>query len=123
MLLHKRSRPLINYVLVDTEVIAQVPPRLLVAGMGDALATWFEARTCVAGHVKNMRGGGSTNSAAALAELCYKTLLEDGAAALRAVETKVVTPASSDWSRRTPCFPAWALNPPAWRRPTPCTMG
>ena len=82
-----------DLVLVDTEVIAQAPPRLLVAGMGDALATWFEARTCVAGHVKNMRGGGSTNSAAALAELCYKTLLEDGAAALRAVETKVVTPA------------------------------
>ncbi len=82
-----------DLVLVDTEVIAQAPPRLLVAGMGDALATWFEARTCVAGHVKIMRGGGSTNSAAALAELCYRTLLEDGAAALRAVETKVVTPA------------------------------
>jgi glycerol dehydrogenase len=82
-----------DLVLVDTEVIAQAPPRLLVAGMGDALATWFEARTCVAGHVKNMRGGGSTRSAAALADLCYRTLLEDGAAALRAVETKVVTPA------------------------------
>ena len=38
-------------------------------------------------------GGGSTNSAAALAELCYRTLLEDGAAALGVVETKVVTPA------------------------------
>src|SRR5271166_36874 len=82
-----------DLVLVDTEVIAQAPPRLLVAGMGDALATWFEARTCVTGHVKNMRGGGSTRSAAALADLCYRTLLEDGAAALRAVETKVVTPA------------------------------
>jgi glycerol dehydrogenase len=82
-----------DLVLVDTEVIAQAPPRLLVAGMGDALATWFEARTCVVGHVKNMRGGGSTRSAAALAELCYKTLLEDGVAALRAVECKIVTPA------------------------------
>jgi glycerol dehydrogenase len=82
-----------DLVLVDTAVIAQTPPRLLVAGMGDALATWFEARTCVAGSVKNMRGGGSTRSAAALAELCYRTLIEDGAAALRAVETKVVTPA------------------------------
>jgi glycerol dehydrogenase len=82
-----------DLVLVDTEVIAQAPPRLLVAGMGDALATWFEARTCLSGHIKNMRGGGSTRSAAALAELCYKTLLEDGTAALRAVEAKVVTPA------------------------------
>ena len=43
--------------------------------------------------MKNMRGGGSTRSAAALAELCYKTLLEDGAAALQATRTKIVTPA------------------------------
>jgi len=48
-----------DLVLVDTQVVAQGPPRLLVAGMGDALATWFEARTCVAGHVRNMRGGAS----------------------------------------------------------------
>ncbi len=61
--------------------------------MGDALATWFEARTCVAGSVKNMRGGGSTRSALALAELCYRTLLDDGAAALLAVSTGSVTPA------------------------------
>jgi glycerol dehydrogenase len=80
-------------VLVDTQVIAQGPPRLLVAGMGDALATWFEAKTCVAGHVKNMRGGASTRSALALAELCYRTLLEDGADALRAARAQVVTPA------------------------------
>jgi glycerol dehydrogenase len=79
-------------VLVDTEVIAQAPPRLLVAGMGDALATWFEARTCVRGRIQNMRGGGSTRSAAVLAELCYQTLLEDGAAALEAVRHQVVTP-------------------------------
>jgi len=82
-----------DLVLVDTQVIAQGPPRLLVAGMGDALATWFEAKTCVEGHVKNMRGGGSTQSALALAKLCYETLLEDGAEALRAVQTQVVTPA------------------------------
>jgi len=50
-------------VLVDTQVIAQGPPRLLVAGIGDALATWFEANICVAGHVPNMRGGASTHSA------------------------------------------------------------
>jgi glycerol dehydrogenase len=86
-----RQNPML--VLVDTQVIAQGPPRLLVAGMGDALATWFEAKTCVAGHVKNMRGGASTRSALALAELCYRTLLEDGAEALRAVQSQVVTPA------------------------------
>src|SRR5205823_12432604 len=82
-----------DLVLVDTAVIARSPVRLLVAGMGDALATMFEARTCVEGHVKNMRGGGSTQSALALAELCYRTLLNDGADARRAVETRTVTSA------------------------------
>ncbi len=81
-----------DLVLVDTQVIAQSPPRLLVAGMGDALATWFEAKTCVEGNVKNMRGGASSQSALALAELCYRTLLQDGAHALLATETQVVTP-------------------------------
>lgn len=80
-------------VLVDTGVIVQAPPRFLAAGMGDALATQFEARTCVVGHVRNMRGGASTRSALALAELCYSTLLEDGLDALCAVRERVVTPA------------------------------
>ena len=52
----------------------------------------FEAKTCVDGGVKNLRGGLSTQSALALAKLCYRTLLADGADALRAVE-QVVTPA------------------------------
>jgi glycerol dehydrogenase len=74
-----------DLVLVDTAVIAKSPVRLLVAGMGDALATWFEANVCVHGGVKNMRGGGSTRTALALAELCYKTLLEDGVPAIAAL--------------------------------------
>ncbi|WP_069162337.1 glycerol dehydrogenase [Nocardia altamirensis] len=80
-------------VLVDTSAIVQAPPRLLAAGMGDALATWFEARTCTKAHVRNMRGGASTRSATALAELCYHTLLADGPQALAAVRERAVTPA------------------------------
>lgn len=82
-----------DLVLVDTAVIAQAPVRYLVAGMGDALATLLEARTCVEGRVKNMRGGGSTQSALALAQLCYRTLITDGIEAKRAVEMHAVTPA------------------------------
>jgi glycerol dehydrogenase len=74
-----------DLVLVDTAVIAKSPVRHLVAGMGDALATWFEAKVCVQGGVKNMRGGASTQTALALAELCYKTLLRDGASAIAAL--------------------------------------
>jgi glycerol dehydrogenase len=82
-----------DLVLVDTQVIARSPARLLVAGMGDAAATWFEARTCAEGRVRNMRGGTSTRTALALAKLCYRTLLEDGADALAALRAKAVTPA------------------------------
>jgi glycerol dehydrogenase len=80
-------------VLVDTQVIVQAPPRLLVSGMGDALATWFEARACVASHSENLRGGSSTRSALALAELCYRTLLEDGVEAIEATRKRKITPA------------------------------
>jgi glycerol dehydrogenase len=61
--------------------------------MGDALATWFEAKTCVEGGVGNMRGGRSTQSALALAELCYRILLRDGVYALAALRKQSSTPA------------------------------
>ena len=80
-------------MLVDISVIAKSPLRFLVAGMGDALATWFEAKTVIEAHQVNQLGGVPTISAGALAELCYRTLLEDGAAACRALETRTVTPA------------------------------
>ena len=38
-----------NVVLMDTEIIAKSPVRLTVSGMGDALATYFEARACEIG--------------------------------------------------------------------------
>jgi glycerol dehydrogenase len=75
-----------DLVLVDTLVIAKSPARLLVAGMGDALATRFEAEACARSGAKNMRGGGSTLSALALARLCYETLLVHGPGALAALE-------------------------------------
>lgn len=77
-----------DLVLVDTAVIAKSPVRPLVSGMGDALATWFEAKVCVDRGVRNMRGGASTRSALSLAELCYKTLLTDGVAAIEAMHNR-----------------------------------
>ncbi len=85
------SNPIL--VLVDTQVILQAPPRLFASGMGDALATWFEARACAASNSKNLRGGSSTRSALALAELCYRTLLEDGVEAMEAARKRESTPA------------------------------
>lgn len=44
-------------VLVDVGIIAAAPTRFLVAGMGDALATWFEARSCDRTRSANECGG------------------------------------------------------------------
>lgn len=82
-----------DLVLIDTEVVAKAPVRLLVSGMGDALATYFEARATLESNSNNMSGGKITLGAMALAELCYNTLLEDGLKAKLAVENKVSTKA------------------------------
>ncbi|WP_432666503.1 glycerol dehydrogenase [Wukongibacter baidiensis] len=82
-----------DLVLVDTDIVAKAPVRLLVAGMGDALATYFEARAASSANANNMPGGSSTKAALALAKLCYDTLLEDGLKAKLAVENKVSTKA------------------------------
>ncbi|MGL5287264.1 glycerol 2-dehydrogenase (NAD+) [Aeromonas sp. RU39B] len=82
-----------NMVVVDTTIVAGAPARLLAAGIGDALSTWFEARACSRSHATTMAGGRSTQSALALAELCYNTLLAEGEKAMLAAAAHVVTPA------------------------------
>lgn len=82
-----------DVVVMDTNVIASAPARLLVAGMGDALATYFEARACSQAQKPTMAGGKSTLAALALAELCYNTLIEDGYKAKLAVSRGVCTTA------------------------------
>ncbi|MGL5949304.1 MAG: glycerol dehydrogenase [Aeromonas sp.] len=82
-----------NMVIMDSAIIAKAPARLLVAGMGDALSTWFEARANMRSGKKTMAGGAPTRSAQALAKLCYDTLLSDGVKAKAAVEQGVCTTA------------------------------
>ena len=82
-----------DLVLVDTAIVAAAPARYLVGGMGDALATWFEARTVSEAGQPNQLQGTPTRAAGALARLCYDTLLADGTAALEAVNANTVTPA------------------------------
>ncbi len=67
-----------DLVLLDTKVVVDAPSRFLVAGMGDALATWFEAESCKQSCAANMSGDVGSVAAYALAELCYNTLLEYG---------------------------------------------
>jgi glycerol dehydrogenase len=80
-------------VLVDTQVVASAPIRFLVSGMGDALATWFEAYSCRQAFSGNMTGDLGSYTAYELARLCYETLLEYGAMAKQAAENGAITPA------------------------------
>ena len=94
-----------SVILIDTTVIANAPTRFLVSGMGDALATYFEARATKnafanvnAGLPCGAREGfcptaKGTNAAMALAELSYKTLMREGKKAKEACDCNVVTPA------------------------------
>lgn len=82
-----------NVVLLDTDIIAKAPTRLLVAGMGDALATYFEARACEASGAQTCAGGTTTLAAIQLARLCYETLLSEGEIARKAVDRNVCTKA------------------------------
>ena len=80
-------------VIIDTKIIVQASSRFLVSGMGDALATWFEAESCKKKYAANMTGDIGSMTAYALAELCYKTLLEYGLLAKLACESHIVTAA------------------------------
>lgn len=88
-----RQRRNPDLVLVDTEIIANAPVRFLVSGMGDALATWFEAESCRTSMSNNEVGEKGSMTAYALARLCYDTLLEYGLAAKVSCEAKAVTQA------------------------------
>ncbi len=80
-------------VLVDLAIIAAAPTRFLVAGMGDALSTWFEARSCELTGSPNECGGHGTAAGFAIARLCYETLLSDGRQAMLDNERHLITPA------------------------------
>ena len=82
-----------DLVLVDTSVIAKAPVRYLVAGLGDALATMFEAKTVIAAGKKNQLGGATTISARVLADACYQILIADSIEAIESVNNRAVTPA------------------------------
>ncbi len=82
-----------DLVLVDTGIIARAPVRLLVAGIGDGLATWYEADASATTRAAAMAGGAPLQAALTLAALCRDTLFEHGVAARQAVERGVVTPA------------------------------
>jgi len=80
-------------VIVDTNVIAKAPVRFLMAGIGDAMATYYEAAACQVSGATTMTGGVSTLGGMALATLCRDTLFAEGLKAKAACEENVSTKA------------------------------
>lgn len=82
-----------DVVIMDTDVIAKAPARMLAAGIGDAYATYLEAAACVQSDAVTMAGGHVTKAAFALAGLCHDVLVEDGVKAFTAAKKGLRTPA------------------------------
>ncbi|WP_372910495.1 glycerol dehydrogenase [Salinigranum sp.] len=80
-----------DLVLVDTAVVAAAPVRWFVSGIGDALATRFEARATRESGGWTFAGGSPSQAGVALAERCYDVLRAHGPAAVDAVRDGTVT--------------------------------
>ncbi|TNC72755.1 glycerol dehydrogenase [Rubellimicrobium roseum] len=71
-----------DLVLVDTAIIAQAPARFLAAGIGDALATYYEAESSRRASAPNCWGTLGASVAFRIAEACRDTIFEYGPHAL-----------------------------------------
>ncbi len=73
-------------VVVDTGVVANASERYLVAGMGDAMATWYEARVCFKNpDARTTVGARPTLASCAMGDICAHTLFAEGKSAADAV--------------------------------------
>jgi glycerol dehydrogenase len=73
-------------VVVDTDVIVSASERYFVAGIGDAMATWYEAKVCLDNpSARNSLGALPTLASCAMGEMCAQTLFEYGEMAAASV--------------------------------------
>lgn len=88
---HYRKNP--DLVLLDTEIIAKAPIRFLVAGIGDALATYPECRANKWSASPNYVNSGfhQTIAGMAVSRACHETILSKGVNAKLAAEKGLVT--------------------------------
>ncbi len=76
-------------VLVDLDIVAAAPPRYIVAGMGDAFSTFYEARCCMENpEARTARGARPTMAALAIARQCRDLLFSYGTAALEEIRER-----------------------------------
>lgn len=87
-----------DLVVVDPAVIVAAPVRFLMAGVGDALSTWFEARSNLEAGTMNYISGGfpATEAGLAIARHCHEVLRREALKAKVAAEAGLVTQAVED---------------------------
>jgi glycerol dehydrogenase len=78
-----------DLVLVDTSIIAQAPTRFLIAGIGDALATFYEADACRESGAHNCLGMQGLDVAHVIARACRDTIFTFGARAVAECDNHV----------------------------------
>jgi glycerol dehydrogenase len=82
-----------DLVLVDTQLIARAPSRFLTAGIGDALATWYEAESCRRSGALNCMKMPGVSLAYEIARACRDTVFEFGRQALEECDADRAGPA------------------------------
>ncbi|MBZ4689169.1 MAG: gldA [Cereibacter sp.] len=82
-----------DLVLVDSQIVAEAPARFLAAGIGDALATWYEAESSRLADAPNCWGTHGSPLAFEIARFCRDTIFEHGAAALAECDADTAGPA------------------------------
>ncbi|MEN8075799.1 glycerol dehydrogenase [Clostridioides difficile] len=80
-------------VVVDTEVIANAPVRLLKAGIGDALSTYFETEAGYEGDIEKKGFSEISLTARVLSKECLEIIINNAHLAVQAVENKEVNEA------------------------------
>ena len=84
------------YVVADTEILIKAPRRFFIAGIGDAMATKFEADACASSGANNYFEGRITQTALAMANLSWDIIKDRAVAALDAVSAGIINQGFED---------------------------
>ncbi len=85
-----------DIVLVDVDIIMKAPARFLIAGIGDAISTYYETNACYKSNSKTITGGNVTKHILMLSKLCRDIILQDGYNAILSLKDGIYSQALDD---------------------------
>ncbi|WP_198155245.1 iron-containing alcohol dehydrogenase [Candidatus Burkholderia verschuerenii] len=105
-----------DLVLLDTALIVAAPVRFFIAGIGDALATFYEADACRRSGARNLCGGVGTALAFEAARLCRARCSRMPSMPSPTASARPSRPPSTRRSKPPCCCRDSVSNRAAWRR-------